>query len=197
MFSGIIEHTAKIVDIHDGTFTIENTFWEILTEGQSVAHDGACMTITRCDEKTYDFFVMHESLDVTHFSSKKAGDTFNIERSLRVGDRIDGHFVSGHIDTMGIVGNIELIPDGSKIVEVEFETQYNTYIIRKGSITINGVSLTIVEAGDGYLSVSLIPLTQSMTNLGTLNVGDTVNLEFDTMAKYVQKMLSGSELQGS
>ena len=98
---------------------------------------------------------------------------------------------------MGIVGNIELIPDGSKIVEVEFETQYNTYIIRKGSITINGVSLTIVEAGDGYLSVSLIPLTQSITNLGTLNVGDTVNLEFDTMAKYVQKMLSGSELQGS
>ena len=100
MFSGIIEHKAKILNRENGTFRVENTFQEPLQIGQSIAHDGACMTLTKIGGDFYEFFVMEESLSVTNFCDKTKGDDFNVERSLKLGDRIDGHMVSGHIDTV-------------------------------------------------------------------------------------------------
>lgn len=190
MFSWIIEHQARILARNGGEFVIENTFDEPLVIGQSIAHDGACMTLTTWNADSYGFFVMEESLGVTNFWKKSTGDTFNVERSLKLWDRIDGHMVSGHVDTIWEVWMIEVLHDWSKILKILFDKKYNVLIIRKGSITINGVSLTIVEDGDGYLTVSLIPLTQEWTNLGTLEVADTVNLEFDMIAKYAQKILN-------
>ncbi len=194
MFSGIIEQQAKIMHIENGLFRVENTFsksdWVIdsLHTGQSIAHDGACMTITNVTDSYYEFFVMQESLRVTNIWSKKIGDTFNVERCLKLWDRLDGHMVSGHVDTIGHVQTLEKQSDGSLIYSVQFDPVFNPLIIEKGSITINGTSLTIVDAWDGILTVSLIPLTQDWTNLWTSKIWDTVNLEFDMIGKYIQKL---------
>ncbi len=192
MFSGIIEHQGKILKIQEWLFRVENMFGEILNEWQSVAHDGACMTITVSTLEYYEFFTMQESLSVTNFWTKKAGDTFNVERSLRLGDRIDGHFVTGHIDTVGKVILLEKRPDGSLLYWISYDPRYDTLVIEKGSITINGVSLTVVTTSEGYLTVSLIPLTQDWTNLGKSKTWDHVNLEFDMMGKYVNKLKAKS-----
>ena len=113
-----------------------------------------------------------------------------MERCLKVGDRVDGHFVTGHVDTVGSVFILDKKPDGSLIYGVRFDKKYSHLIIEKGSITINGVSLTVVTTGADFLTVSLIPLTQEWTNLGSSQIGDRVNLEFDMMGKYVQKLLN-------
>ncbi|MDD3645886.1 MAG: riboflavin synthase [Candidatus Gracilibacteria bacterium] len=188
MFTGIISSKAKILSIDNGTFTIENTFGRNMEIGESIAHDGACMTIEKADKEKYSFFAMKESLKKTNFGEKKPGDYFNVEESLRLGDKMGGHFVTGHVDTTGKVEKIDFISDGSLILYINFDKLYKNNIIDKGSITINGVSLTIVDNGDDFLSVSLIPLTQEITNLGELKVGDAVNLEFDMLGKYVQKI---------
>ncbi|MDD2870649.1 MAG: riboflavin synthase [Candidatus Gracilibacteria bacterium] len=188
MFSGIVKNKAKILEINNGNFTVENIFGKELKVGVSVAHDGACMTITKSDKDKYSFFVMQESLKKTNFGTKKIGDTFNVESSLKLSDTMDGHFVSGHIDTTGIVEKILENSDLSKYIYIKFDDKYKNLIIEKGSITINGVSLTIVEDGNDYLSVSVIPLTQKITNIGDLKVGDTVNLEFDIFGKYINKL---------
>lgn len=190
MFSGIIEHQAKILERKDGLFTVENHFIETdLKIGQSIAHDGACMTLTNISPASYQFFVMQESLNVSSLGKKTVWDSLNVERSLLVSDRVDGHFVTGHIDTVWTVLSLEEIKDGSKILTIHFPEKYSSYTIRKGSITINGVSLTIVDDEPWTISVSIIPLTQEITNLWKLQKGDTVNLEFDMMGKYVAKLL--------
>ena len=188
MFSGIIEHQARILDRKDGLFRVENTFWDSLKEGQSIAHDGACMTLTTITPEYYEFFAMEETLRVTNFGKKNTGDNFNVERCIQIGERLDGHFVTGHVDTIGTVAKLERKDDNSLIYGVNFDPQYNNLLIQKGSITINGVSLTVVDAEDGFLSVSLIPLTQDWTNLGKSTLGDTVNLEFDMIGKYVTQL---------
>ncbi|MDD3793679.1 MAG: riboflavin synthase [Candidatus Gracilibacteria bacterium] len=190
MFSGIIENKARILDIDNGTFTVENIFKKPLKQGISVAHDGACMTIIESDSDKYSFFVMEESIKKTNFKTKKIGDFFNVEESLKLSDTMDGHFVSGHVDTTGTVEKIIENDDGSKYYFINYDFKYNNLVIEKGSITINGVSLTVVDDKKDYLSVSIIPHTQSITNIGLLKVGDTVNLEFDILGKYINKLQS-------
>lgn len=192
MFSGIIEHQAKILSREWGYFRVENTFSDGLCEGQSIAHDGACMTLTHITPEYYDFFTMEESIRVTNFWWKQAGDFFNVERSLKLGDRIDGHFVTGHVDTVGKVILTEIQGDGSLIFGVSFDSRYNNLLIEKWSVTLNGVSLTLIFVRDGELRVSLIPLTQAWTNLGKTSLGDPINIEFDMMGKYIQKYLKKS-----
>lgn len=187
MFSGIIEQKAKILNREGGLFTIENTFQEPLQIGQSIAHDGACMTLTYFDSEKYTFFAMEESLKITSFGSKKAWDFFNVERCVKVWDRLDGHIVSGHVDTVWEVKNIIQNKDTSIEMIVEFDEKFSKYIIPKGSITINGVSLTIVQEWKNFLSVCLIPITQEITNLGNIKIWDKVNLEFDIVGKYIYK----------
>lgn len=188
MFSWIIEKKAKILKIEGGRYTLENSFpWELII-GQSIAHDGACMTIEKFDDDSYTFFAMEESLKKTNFWSKKEGDFFNVERCLKVWDRIDGHFVTGHIDVVWNVEKIVINDDSSKEIFFSFPEEFDSNMIPKGSITVNGVSLTIVHLESKLFSVSLIPLTQEITNLWLLECGDKVNLEFDMLGKYMLKI---------
>ena len=188
MFSGIIEQKAKILNIENWNYTVENIFNKPLKKGISIAHDGACMTIIESDFEKYSFFVMEESIKKTNFKNKKVWDFFNIEWSLKLSDTMDWHFVSGHIDTTGKVFKIEEKNDSSKIVYIEFDEKFKNLIIEKWSITINWVSLTIVEDLWNKLSVSIIPLTQEITNIWDLKIWDLVNLEFDILWKYINKL---------
>lgn len=185
MFTGIIEGKAKILEKDGWKFIIENLFpWE-LNLWQSIAHDGACMSVDSINEKSYSFFMMQESLSKTNYWEKKSWDYFNIERCLKAQDRIDGHFVSWHIDTTWEVSVLEKISDGSLIIWINFDTSFSHLTISKWSIAINGVSLTIVDKKPWYISVSLIPLTQDWTNLWKIKIWDIVNLEFDMLGKYI------------
>ena len=188
MFSGIIEKKAKILDIENGTYTVENIWNESLQIWQSIAHDWACMTITQSDEKKYSFFVMEESIKKTNFQNKKVWDTFNVEKSLKLSDSLDGHFVSGHIDTTWKITEIFENKDGSIYIHISFDKKFKNLIISKGSITISWVSLTVVEDQENSLSVSIIPLTQEVTNLWDLKEWELVNLEFDILWKYINKI---------
>ena len=185
MFTGIIEKKSKILKIAGSRFTVENIFWDELNLGQSIAHDGACMTIEEFKNDTYSFFVMEESFKKLNFHTKQVWDYFNIERCLKAESRIDGHFVSGHIDTIGEIINLEEKSDGSLIVWVSFAKEFSKYTIEKWSIALNWVSLTIVDKSAWYISVSLIPLTQDWTNLWDLKFWDTINIEFDMLGKYI------------
>lgn len=185
MFTGIIEKKSKILSIENGTFTLENPFGDELELWQSIAHDGACMTVDSYDANSYQFFVMEESFSKTNFSEKKQWDFFNIERCLKVSDRIDGHFVSGHVDTTGKIESLKRNDDDSLLLGISFPQEHSAYTIEKWSIAINGVSLTIVDKKPWYISVSLIPLTQDWTNLWKLIVWQSVNIEFDLLWKYI------------
>lgn len=188
MFSWIIKNKAKILKIKNWIYTVENIFWKKLNKWISIAHDWACMTIIESDSNKYSFFVMEESIKKTNFWNKKVWDTFNVEWSLKLSDTMDWHFVSWHIDTtwkvIKILENIDL----SKYIYIKFDEKYKNLIIEKWSITINWVSLTIVEDWKDFLSVSVIPLTQEITNIWDLKIWDNVNLEFDIFGKYVNKM---------
>jgi len=185
MFSGIITGKAKILSVQWWRFTIENVFSEALSVGQSIAHDGACMTLTEVSQKSYSFFVMKESLAKTSFWEKKIWDSFNVELCIRADTRIDGHFVSGHIDTTWKISLLEKKDDNSLLIWVSFQEKYSKYTIEKWSIALNGTSLTIVDTKDWYISVSLIPLTQDWTNLWDLEIWDIINIEFDMLGKYI------------
>lgn len=188
MFSGIIKNKAKILEINNWTYTVENIFWNELKVWVSIAHDWACMTIIKSNKEKYSFFVMEESIKKTNFWNKKVWDTFNVEWSLKLSDTMDWHFVSWHIDTTWEVIKILENSDLSKYIYIKFDEKYKNYIIEKWSITINWVSLTIVEDWNNYLSVSVIPLTQEITNIWDLKIWDKVNLEFDIFGKYVNKI---------
>ncbi len=193
MFSWIVKNKAKILSINNWIYTVENIFWNKLKKWISIAHDWACMTITDSDKDKYSFFVMEESIKKTNFGSKSIWDTFNVEWSLKLSDTMDWHFVSWHIDTTWIIEKIIENNDLSKYIYIKFDEKYKNLIIEKWSITINGVSLTIVEDWIDYLSVSVIPLTQEITNIWDLKVWNKVNLEFDIFAKYVNKLLINKE----
>jgi len=190
MFSWIIENKSHILNINNWTYTVENIFKKPLKQGISIAHDWACMTIIESDNEKYSFFVMEESIKKTNFKTKHIWDFFNIEWSLKLSDTMDGHFVSGHIDTTWIVEKIIENNDKSKYYFIKYDPKYNNLVIEKWSITINWVSLTVVEDWKDYLSVSIIPHTQSITNIWLLKVWDTVNLEFDILWKYINKLQS-------
>ncbi len=189
MFSWIIEHTARILFIQNGVFTMQNPFQDALKVWQSIAHDGACMTLTDVSEESYSFFAMEETLKVTNFGTKSVWDLFNVEYALRMWDFLDGHMVSGHIDTIGHVVELTKNEDESLILRVQIDAMERRFLIKKWSIALNGVSLTIVDITADTVAVSLIPLTQDWTNLGMLQLGDTLNIEYDMMAKYVANMI--------
>jgi riboflavin synthase len=189
MFTWIISHQATIVAIKSGLFSLKKQSDMNLHIGQSVAHDGACMTITEVTDETYSFFAMEESLQKTNFSHKKIGDTYNIEFCVQASSMLDGHMVSGHVDTTGKILKTIVAPDGSKKLTISHDVERDKYKIPKWSITINGVSLTLVDVWLWRCTVWLIPLTQKITNLWALKVNDLVNIEFDMFGKYVLNYL--------
>lgn len=193
MFTGIIEAIGKIVDLKkEGSnihFTIQSPISPELKIDQSISHDGVCLTVIRTSDQTHVVTAVEETLDRSNLKNKKAGDELNLERSMIMNDRLDGHIVQGHVDTVARCKKIK-DKDGSRIVTFEITSGKNVLIVEKGSIAINGVSLTIVKSSGKKFSVTLIPYTLDHTNLGQLQEGDEVNIEFDIIGKYVFKILA-------
>jgi riboflavin synthase len=193
MFTGIIETLVKVEKIEkDGGnvhFTFSCEFTNELKIDQSVAHNGVCLTVVAIEGNQYTVTAIDETLVRTSLGLLGVGDVANLERCTKVGSRLDGHIVQGHVDTVGTcVDIIEM--DGSK--EFVFEYDYDDVTVSKGSITVNGVSLTVVQSEDRLFSVHIIPFTVEHTNFHTLIKGSKVNLEFDIIGKYVRKMMPKS-----
>ena len=186
MFTGLIEKvaTVKNFSITSNGAKIEfNADFDNVKIGDSIAINGVCLTMTSVDNFNFCADVMKETLNVSNLKYLKAGDEINLERAMKLSDRLDGHIVSGHIDTIATVKNI--IQDGfSKRINFNCNTDL---IIKKGSIAINGVSLTVTNVDSDSFEVSLIPETIKNTNLKNLKIGDIVNIEYDIFAKYIQK----------
>ena len=193
MFNGIIYHTGKINKIKKNK---NNLFLEILSKlkfktneiGSSISCSGACLTLERKKNNSCFFYVSKETINKTNFKNAKKGDIINLEKSLKYGNRISGHFVQGHVDTTSKVRKITHIGK-SWLIDIVLPNKYNDYIVYKGSISINGVSLTIAKIFKNSFQISIIPHTLKMTNLTKLKLNDVVNIEFDILAKYIRKVL--------
>lgn len=191
MFTGIIETLGNIKDIkHEGSnihFTIESTISKELKIDQSVAHDGVCLTVTDCDDKEHTVTAVLETLQKTNLSSWVINKTVNLERAMKLGDRLDGHIVQGHVDTTGNCTDRKEV-DGSHLFHFEFPERFAALIIEKGSICINGVSLTAFNVAKNTFSVTIIPYTLEHTTFSDLQANDSINLEFDILGKYMLRM---------
>ena len=193
MFTGIVEQTHRILAIQkEGKnihYHLESPMLDQLKVDPSIAHDGVCLTITKIDKVGYWVTAVDETLQKSSLSKWKVADRINVERSLKLGDRLDGHMVQGHVDTLGICTSKQEV-DGSWLFRFEFPHEYGKLLVNKGSVSINGVSLTVIEAHSNWFSVTIIPYTYNFTNFSDLKAGDRVNLEFDILGKYIQRMLA-------
>lgn len=190
MFTGIIEQMGTISKIeHEQSnvhFYVQSAFSSELQIDQSVAHNGVCLTVVNISGDIYVVTAIQETLDRTNMQDLSVGSLINLERCTKIGSRLDGHIVQGHVDTTAICKNIEEI-DGSWKYHFAYAT--NDVTVEKGSVTINGVSLTVVDSLPQEFSVCIIPYTYEHTNFHELQVGNKVNLEFDIIGKYVAKLL--------
>jgi len=200
MFTGIIEGQGEVVDLAlapedaGARLRVRAPWLEGLRVGDSVAVNGCCLTVTALDPDGFSADVMAESLRRTALGRLGPGDRLNLERPLAVGDRLGGHMVQGHVDGLGRVLERRRLGEGplgeaSEELRLGLDPELARYVVAKGSITVNGVSLTVVEAGPDWLTVALIPHTMAVTNLGALRQGDEVHLEVDVLAKYVERLL--------
>ncbi len=191
MFTGIIEQLGVVKNIErEGEnihFTLEAPFTEELKIDQSVAHNGCCLTVVKIEGKEYTVTAIQETLNKTNLSSWKTGTKVNLERCMVMNGRLDGHIVQGHVDTIAKCIEKEN-QDGSWKFTFEYDSDDIT--VEKGSVTINGASLTVVDSKEKQFSVHIIPYTFEFTNFHTIEVGSTVNLEFDIIGKYVAKMMN-------
>jgi riboflavin synthase len=191
MFTGIIEAKGEVMAIaKEGTnvhFTINSCISHQLKIDQSVAHDGVCLTVVACDDQSHTVTAVDETMQKTNLSDWKAGHILNLERAMKLGDRLDGHIVQGHVDTTGRCTERKEV-DGSHLFHFEFPEKFAALMIEKGSICINGVSLTAFNVGRNIFSVTIIPYTLEHTNFRNLQAGDKVNLEFDILGKYMLRM---------
>lgn len=197
MFTGIVEELGKIKGIHRGSKSARLTIGaQVVLQGvklgDSIAVNGVCLTVTEFSENQFSVDVMAETLDKSNIGQLKSGDLVNLERAMAVGDRLGGHIVSGHIDGVGKIAGEEQV-DIARLVEIEAPPQVLKYVIRKGSIGIDGISLTVVDVTKKSFWVSLIPHTAKLTTLGFKKIGDSVNLEGDIIGKYIERMLSFKE----
>jgi riboflavin synthase len=188
MFTGIIECVASIVGItREGSnvhFEIEGPITGELKVDQSVAHNGVCLTVVQIAGKRYTVTAVAETLNKTNLGLWQAGDVVNIERSLRVGDRLDGHFVQGHVDCTATCTAAQAL-QGSWLYRFRFPQAFAALVIEKGSICINGVALTVFNVGTDEFTVTIIPYTYEHTNFSAVKEGTVVNIEFDVLGKYL------------
>lgn len=191
MFTGIIESLGKVKNIVEEQenlhLTIESNFTNELKIDQSVAHNGVCLTVVDIENLEYTVTAIKETLDKTNLNSLKINDLVNLERGMKLGDRLDGHIVQGHVDQTGVCTQIK-DAEGSTYFSFSYDTRLNNITIEKGSITINGVSLTVVDSTNDGFSVAIIPYTLEHTTFKNLKEGDKVNLEFDVIGKYVSRL---------
>ena len=192
MFTGIIENLYKIKEIKkEGDNLSINFISDIASElkvDQSVSHNGICLTVVKIVDKTYSVTAIKETILKSSIQKWKTGDLINIERAMKLGDRLDGHMVQGHVDQTAVCKNI-IEEDGSWYFDFEYSASENM-TIEKGSIAINGVSLTIVNSKENSFSVAIIPYTYNHTNFKNIRIGDMVNIEFDMIGKYITKIIS-------
>ena len=193
MFTGIIESTGIIKEVIDEgsnkTFWISSPISKELKVDQSLSHNGVCLTVEEIKDGMHRVTAIEETLLKTDLANWKAGTVINLERCMLLDGRIDGHIVQGHVD--GIATCIDVVEKkGSWEFSFQFEIQFAKYIIEKGSITINGISLTLFNIGTDTFTVAIIPYTFEHTNMKTLKKGDLVNLEFDMIGKYINRIHS-------
>ena len=193
MFNGIIKKTGRIEKIYNNN---KNCIIEILSKikfkksdiGSSISCSGACLTVNGITNKTVKFYITRETINRTTFKKIRKGDVVNLEKPMKYGERISGHFVQGHIDTTATVKNIKIIGK-SWLINFKLKKNFKKYIVQKGSISVNGVSLTISNILNYGFQISVIPKTLSMTNLIYLKSGDLVNVEFDVLGKYIKNFI--------
>ena len=199
MFSGIVETMAQVVQIEteqtNKHFTLRNPFGEALSIDQSIAHNGVCLTVVKIDGDLYTVTAMQETLRLTNLDLLKVGDYVNVERSMLMGGRLDGHIVQGHVDQKATCIEAKET-DGSWYYRFEYDSscemiERGYFCVDKGSVTINGVSLTVcepdIQGNKGYVSVCIIPYTEENTNFKYIKVGTVVNIEFDILGKYLSR----------
>jgi len=191
MFTGIIEAFAKVYNIKKEEDNIHLTFQSSISSelkvDQSIAHNGVCLTVVSCDKRFYTVTAIKETLDKTNLGQLKVGDLVNIERAMKFGDRLDGHIVQGHVDQTAKCISIKTL-DGSWKYTFKYNKNSDNVTVEKGSITVNGVSLTVVNSKENEFSVAIIPYTYENTNFKIIEVGHNVNLEFDMIGKYITKL---------
>ncbi len=192
MFTGIIEATGVVSDIvREGTnrhFCVESPISHELKIDQSVSHDGVCLTVTKADSKRHWVTAIDETLAKTNLAQWIPGRKVNLERCMVANGRFDGHIVQGHVDQTGTVRRVE-DRQGSWLFYFEYDPALGNVTVEKGSISVNGTSLTCFDSADGKFSVAIIPYTFEFTNFHQLKAGDIVNLEFDIIGKYVKRLL--------
>jgi len=192
MFTGIIETLGEVKNIvQEGEnfhITIESDFTSELKIDQSVAHNGVCLTTVDINKNEYTVTAIKETLDKSNFKHLKIGDKVNLERAMVLGARLDGHIVQGHVDQTATCTNVKE-EDGSWVFDFEYDSTLNNITIEKGSVTVNGTSLTVVNSKKNSFSVAIIPYTYEFTNFHTFKNGTVVNLEFDVIGKYVARLL--------
>lgn len=190
MFTGIVEQQGLVTrlekDKENVHFTLSCPFTSELKIDQSLAHNGVCLTVVSINGDQYTVTAIKETLEKTNLGKLQVGDHVNLERCLKLGDRIDGHLVQGHVDQTAICTQVEE-QEGSWNFSFEYDKSKGNITVEKGSICVNGVSLTVVNSGINTFSVSIIPYTYEHTNFRFLQKGDTVNLEFDILGKYLLK----------
>ena len=193
MFTGIIEAAAEVLAIrNEGTnrhFTIASPISRELKTDQSVSHNGVCLTVVEADQNTHQVVAIQETLIKSSLGKLREGDKLNLERCMLNNGRFDGHIVQGHVDQTGTIKSITEA-GGSWLIDVEYDPATGNVTVEKGSIAIDGVSLTCFNSKVNGFTVAIIPYTYEHTNFHQLKVGDTVNLEFDIIGKYVQRLLN-------
>jgi riboflavin synthase len=196
MFTGIIETLGKVQEVKKEQdnihITIKSTITEELKIDQSVAHNGICLTVVAVEGDHYTVTAIGETIKKTNISNWEVGDSVNLERAMKLGDRLDGHIVQGHVDQTGTCIVAEET-NGSWLYTFEYDASLQNITIEKGSITVNGVSLTVVDSGVNNFSVAIIPYTYEHTNFHSFVVGTKVNLEFDVIGKYVSRLYSNGK----
>lgn len=199
MFTGIIEARGKIIKLGKSKSNLELYIGSPLTAelhiDQSVSHDGVCLTIDQLGPDWHRCTLIHETLNITNFNDRLPGDFVNLERAMKIDSRLEGHLVQGHADASALCRNIEE-RDGSWVFEFELSPVFYSLVVQKGSITVNGVSLTISAVLPSAFQVSIIPYTFHHTNFQSIKIGDRVNIEFDVLGKYIHRQLEIYKLQG-
>lgn len=193
MFTGIIEASGKVIDLQQESgnrhFTIQSAISHELRVDQSVSHNGVCLTVVHVDADTHTVTAIDETLKRSNLGALHIGDQINLERCMQMNGRLDGHIVQGHVDTTAQLKQVEE-SEGSWLLTFGFDPQFSKYIVDKGSITINGISLTVFNEHNGTFQVAIIPYTWEHTNLSKLSIGNSVNIEFDIIGKYVGRYIS-------
>ena len=190
MFTGIVESLGEIVDINEELdnihFTVRSEISPELKIDQSLSHSGVCLTVIDIEKNCHTVTAVKETLDKSALKNLKKGDVFNLERAMKLGGRLDGHLVQGHVDDIAKCVDVKM-NEGSWIFTFSFNEKFKNLIIEKGSICINGVSLTVFNVTNNSFDVTIIPYTYDNTNFNKINIGDIVNIEYDMIGKYLAR----------